>query len=190
MRVSKLKDGLKLTLKTPSGWDDIELGESIATNGVCLTVSGIRKNEYDTFLMPETLSKSSFGRKVPEQVNLERALSAGDRFGGHFVQGHVDCAGVITEVNKSNGYTLNIKFPTKYGALVVDKGSIAIDGVSLTVVTSKSNSLSVALIPHTLEHTTLHALQKGDVVNLEFDMIGRYIVKVLEKMNYAASRAD
>jgi riboflavin synthase len=185
-RTEKLENGLKLTFKKPK-WDDLELGESIATNGVCLTVTAIRDDEYDVFLMPETLSKTSFGHKIPERVNLERALSTGDRFGGHFVQGHVDGVGKVIKINKTNGHKIEIKFPAKNTQLVMYKGSITVDGVSLTIASCKEDLLSVALIPHTLQYTTLNTLKEGDMVNLEFDMLGKYVVNILGQKDYAAS---
>jgi riboflavin synthase len=172
----KNKEGLTLTFARPKGWDDLFVGESVATDGVCLTVAKLRKDSYDCFLMPETLKKTSFGSNIPAAVNLERSMRANDRFGGHFVQGHVDATGKVTKIEKSDGYLLYVEFPVEHKALVIHKGSIAINGVSLTVAKLDGNKLAVALIPHTLEHTTLNALQPGDSVNLEFDMVGKYIV--------------
>lgn len=172
-------DGLTITFARPKDWDDITLGESIATDGVCLTVAGLRDNSYDCFLMHETLAKTSFGSKIPDKVNLERSLSVNDRFGGHFVQGHVDGLGLVTKVQKGDDYRIYVEFPTQFAELVIYKGSITINGVSLTVASVEDNTLSVALIPHTLEHTTLGILKKGDNVNLEFDVIGKYVAKIM-----------
>jgi len=178
---SSLNDGgLIMTFARPKGWTNMVLGESVSTNGVCLTVSELRADEYDCFLMPETLHKTSFGTAVPDVVNLERPMSAGDRFGGHFVQGHVDCVGAVSNIDTSEGYVVSVDFPDEYVDLVIPKGSITINGVSLTVVNPTTHTLSVALIPHTLESTTLKSLQPGDPVNLEFDMIGKYIVNIME----------
>lgn len=171
--------GLTMTVTKPAGWDDLVLGESIATNGACLTVSEIRADSYDYYLMPETLAKTSFGSKAPTQVNLERSLSVKDRFGGHFVQGHVDGVGSVTKIDRADGYRLSIEFPESFTELVIYKGSITINGVSLTIAETKDTVLTVALIPHTLEHTTLGALEPGDKVNLEFDMIGKYVAKIM-----------
>ena len=202
------KGGVTLTLKKPTAWKDLDLGESIATNGVCLTVTDIRQKEYDCYIMPETMNVASFGFKIPKEVNLERSLSAKDRFGGHFVQGHVDGIGEVVSIQPGADYRLSIAFtasddllealnPGMASAetqktiqknqeqaaqgLVMYKGSITIDGVSLTVADVKDGVLTVALIPHTLEHTTLSSLKPGDKVNLEFDMIGKYIANILEK---------
>jgi riboflavin synthase len=181
----RLDEGLSVTFERPRGWRDLVLGESVATNGVCLTVDALRNDEYDCTLMPETLNVTAFGSSVPERVNLERALSSGDRFGGHFVQGHVDATGTAERVDHSEGFDLWVKFPEQQAALVINKGSIALNGVSLTVAEVRGESLRVSLIPHTLEHTTLGDLKAGDAVNLEFDMIGKYVQRLMETQNYA-----
>lgn len=174
---NKTSEGLTLTFENPKEWTDVVLGESIATDGVCLTVSDLQPDTYSVFLMPESLAKTTFGKKVPKRVNLERSLSAADRFGGHFVQGHVDGVGEVSKIDESDGYRLFVKYDKQSAPLVIPKGSITINGVSLTVVDAGRDELSVALIPHTLEHTTLSDLKPGDPVNLEFDMIGKYIVR-------------
>lgn len=176
----KTAKGLTLTIKRPAGWGDLELGESIATNGVCLTVTDLGPGEYKTLLMPESLALTAFGQKVPKAVSLERSLSMKDRFGGHFVQGHVDGIGEVVAIKTGDDYRLSVKFPAENKSLVMYKGSITINGVSLTVAEVKNNIATVALIPHTLEHTTLDNLQADDKVNLEFDMIGKYIDNILQ----------
>jgi riboflavin synthase len=173
------KGGLTLTFQKPKSWTDLRLGESVATSGVCLTVTDIRPDSYDCHLMAETLKISAFGSGIPKAVNLERSLSARDRFGGHFVQGHVDGVGTVTKIDQTDGYYITIEFPVEAADLVIYKGSITINGVSLTVTDVKHNKLSVALIPHTLEHTTLDSLKEGDTVNLEFDMIGKYVARIM-----------
>lgn len=175
--------GLTMRFIKPRGWDDLTLGESINTNGACLTVAAIRSKEYECFLMPETLKKTSFGRTVPSEVNLERALGVGERFGGHFVQGHVDGVGTVKKIDTSDGWRLYIEFPEEFRELVVPKGSIAINGVSMTIAELDGNVLAVAVIPHTLEHTTLDSLLIDDAVNLEFDMIGKYTVSLMKIRN-------
>lgn len=169
--------GLRLTFRRPEPWDDLEEGESIATDGVCLTVENLQNTTYSCLLMPETLSKTTFGQITPARVNLERALRASDRLGGHFVQGHVDCVGKVTQIQKDDGWRVNVEFPVGHSTLVIPKGSITINGVSLTVADLAKNTLTVALIPHTLEHTTLGVLKPGDSVNLEFDVLGKYAAK-------------
>ena len=156
------------------------LGESVATNGVCLTVAAIRETEYDCVAMPETLAKTSFGKQLPERVNLERSLTVKDRFGGHFVQGHVDGVGTVTVIDQSDGWRLSIKFDPANRELVIYKGSITIDGVALTITAVKEDELQVALIPHTLEQTTIGSLHVDDQVNLEFDVLGKYVINSLK----------
>ncbi len=173
-------DGLKLTFQKPKQWNDLRLGESVNTNGVCLTVAATRKDEYDCLLMPETLSKTSFGQKLPDTVNLERSLTLKDRFGGHFVQGHVDETGRVAKVEDADGYRLGIDFGSQNQPLVIYKGSITINGVSLTVAAVDDGVLEVALIPHTLQNTTLHGLRQGDLVNLEFDVLGKYVINSMK----------
>lgn len=174
---SKASDkGLILSISRPHEWTDLELGESVATNGACLTVAGLREESYEVELMPETLSKTSFGRSVPDTVNLERSLRAGDRLSGHFVQGHIDDIGKVAKIDRSDGYKVYISMKKEFVKFVIPKGSIAVDGVSLTVAGVNDCEFSIALIPYTLNHTTIGKLQAGDHVNLEFDMIGKYIV--------------
>lgn len=179
--------GVEFVIERPKEWSDIELGESIATNGVCLTVTEITDDSYTVFLMPETLQASAFGSAVPQRVNLERAMVATTRLGGHFVQGHVDGVGTVSSIDESNGWRLFIEFPQQNQDLVIYKGSITINGVSLTVASIEGNVLSVALIPQTLEHTTLSDLKVGDSVNLEYDMIGKYVAKIMEGRTNAKS---
>ncbi len=176
----KNDEGCRLVLDRPADWDDVSLGESIAVNGICLTVSALRGQELEFFLTPETLHKTSFGHQVPKMINLERALSVNDRFGGHFVQGHVDEVGTVDSINTTDGYRLAIKFNPENQELVVYKGSITVDGVALTVAKLDAGSLEVAVIPHTLEHTTLGDARMGDPVNLEFDILGKYVINSLK----------
>lgn len=183
----KIDGGLKLTLKIPKGWEDIEIGESIATNGACLTVTEKTDTNYTVFLMPETLKLTSFSGELPEYLNLERALMIGDRLSGHIVQGHIDGVGTVSKVDKSDGYRIYVKFAAKYRPLLINKGSITIDGVSLTIASLTNDTFSVAIIPHTLQHTTLSLLKQGDKVNLEFDIIGKYAINLVEGSPYAKS---
>lgn len=184
-RSSLQDDGLVITFVRPKSWKDMQLGESVATNGVCLTVSVLKNDEYQCFLMPETLQKTSFGTHAPKEVNLERPMGADGRFGGHFVQGHVDCVGTVSKIVAGDGWQVFVDYPAAFADLVIPKGSITIDGVSLTVVEAAGHTLSVALIPHTLEVTTLKSLKVGDKVNLEFDMIGKYVVNILKHRKQA-----
>lgn len=183
----KKKVGLTVSFQRPKAWSDLQLGESIATNGVCLTVAAIRADDYDCVLVPETLARTSFGRQLPKIVNLERSLGLSDRFGGHFVQGHVDGIGIVSGINKTDGFRLSVDFDAVSRELVIYKGSITINGVSLTVADVQENTFTVALVPHTLEHTTLGSLCQGDEVNLEFDMIGKYITNSIKNRGYSAT---
>lgn len=187
VRQQKSNNGLTLSFGMPADWSDLALGESISTDGVCLTVAKIQKDSYDCTLVPETLAVTSFGQTVLEVVNLERSLRAEDRFGGHFVQGHVDGTGVVADIDTKGDYRISVEFDAKYQDLVVRKGSITINGVSLTVASVKEAVLEVVLVPHTLEQTTLGLLKNGDVVNLEFDMIGKQIVTILKNREQNAA---
>jgi riboflavin synthase len=176
----KTAEGLKISFEKPQQWSDLALGESVNTDGVCLTVAAINGDSYDCVLVPETLSKTTFGQALPAKVNLERALAANGRLGGHFVQGHADGVGTVTAVDRQDGYRLSVEFDAASRNLVIPKGSISIDGVSLTVAQVTENRLTVALVPHTLESTTLGGLKEGDKVNLEYDMVGKYIINNLK----------
>jgi riboflavin synthase len=171
--------GMTLTLSRPASWTDLQLGESINTNGICLSVNAIRKHEYDCVVVPETLRRTSFGKKLPKQVNLERALTLNGRLDGHFVQGHIDGVGHISSIDKRNGIRVSVTFDAASRDLVVEKGSITIDGVSLTVAELKDTVFVVALVPYTLQNSTLGEWQIGDLVNLEFDIIGKYVINSL-----------
>ncbi len=178
---SKTAEGLVMTLVKPDDWSDLSLGESIATDGVCLSVASIRENEYDCLLVPETLNKTVFGQYIPEAVNLERSLTLNDRLSGHFVQGHIDDVGIVSSIAQDDGYRLYIQYDRAKRDLVILKGSVTINGVSLTIADLNADALAVALIPLTLQQTTLGSLKVGDKVNLEFDMIGKYIVRHIHK---------
>lgn len=165
---------LFLTLSVPRGWK-LKAGDSIATNGVCLTVRSATKKSWQTELMPETLAKSSFGKHIPKRVNLERSLKLSDRVDGHFVLGHVDTVGKVVAKKKQGRSTLlSIEYPKQFAPLVAPKGSITVDGVSLTVVDALRSRLSVALVDYTLKNTTLGSSSIGTIVNLEFDVIAKY----------------
>ena len=181
----QLKEGMKVGFKTPEGWGDLEIGESIAVNGVCLTIDSITSDEWTAFLMPETLAATSFGGGMPAVVNMERALPLSHRLSGHIVQGHVDGTGKVMRINNDNGHVVSIAFDDKYAGLVIHKGSVTINGVSLTISAVRENVLEVSLIPLTLSETTLGDLRDGDLVNLEFDVIGKYVANILKQENHA-----
>ncbi len=157
-------------------------GDSVAVNGVCLTVVACNSAGFTAEAVTETLERSTLASlRAGESVNLERALAASGRFGGHFVQGHVDGVGeVIALQPRAPGYWLQVKVPDALLPLMVEKGSIAIDGVSLTIAALEGETVSVALIPHSARQTTLGQKRRGDQVNIESDIIGKYVQRLLE----------
>jgi riboflavin synthase len=161
--------------------EDVHIGDSIAVNGVCLTVVAASADEFTADVMPETLRKSGLGRlKAGDPVDLERAMAANGRFGGHIVSGHIDGTGTIKETRpEQNAVIVTIAAPRHILDLVVEKGSIAIDGISLTVASVTPTTFSVSLIPHTAAETVLLKKHAGDVVNLENDIVGKYVQKLL-----------
>jgi riboflavin synthase len=170
--------GTRLAVSTPLA-AELERGDSIAVNGVCLTAVEISDDRFEADVMEETLVRSSLGRlQKGDDVNLELALRVGDRLGGHFVQGHVDSTGRVLEIDqREHSRVLTIGAPPELLRYVVEKGSIAVDGVSLTVTEVDGKSFAVSLIPETLERTTLGSVAEGDPVNLEVDMLAKYAVK-------------
>ena len=157
---------------------ELKIDQSVAHNGVCLTVVKINGDEYIVTAIKETLDKSNIGLLVVgSKVNIERCLKVGDRLDGHMVQGHVDQTAKCVAVKKENGsyvYTFKHK---ESDNMTVEKGSVCVNGISLTVVNSKDTSFSVAIIPYTHEHTNFHELKEGSVVNIEYDILGKYIAK-------------
>ena len=177
-----------------SAWGQIEiagrevlegtkLGDSIAVNGVCLTVTNLRSGSFTADVMAETMRRSNLGSlKKGDQVNLERAMAADGRFGGHMVSGHIDGTGVISQMKQEgNAVWLTVDTSEELMRLIVEKGSIAIDGISLTVAKEMPGAFQVSIIPHTGEETTLLKKKTGAVVNLENDMIGKYVEKLMRK---------
>lgn len=164
-----------------------KIGDSIAVNGVCLTVTSISGNKFTADVMAETIRRSSLGTlKHGSKVNLERAMAADGRFGGHIVSGHIDGTGVIRSLEREdNALWVEIETPDKLLKYIVEKGSIAIDGISLTVAKLTDDSFSVSVIPHTGEETTLLAKKPGDIVNLENDIVGKYVERL---MNFNTSQ--
>jgi riboflavin synthase len=181
--LTPLAEGVKVTVKTPFPAAELSLGESVAVAGACLTVVAIAPPVASFEVSPETLARTTFPlKKVGDRVNLERSLRLGDRLGGHLVTGHVDAAGVVGQLRSGPAYfQLQIELPAPLGTLVIEKGSIAVDGVSLTVNSIKGAAFSVNIIPFTARKTTLEALRVGDRVNLEADLIGKYVARLLGK---------
>lgn len=161
---------------------NVNLGDSIAVNGVCLTVTNNDLQHFSADVMPETMNKTTLKNlKTGDYVNLERALRLGDRLGGHIVQGHVDGIGIIKAKDKYDiAYVYTIQAPAEVLNYTVPKGSIAVDGVSLTVINVLADTFTVSLIPHSADKTILGSKQAGDYVNLESDILGRYIEKLLK----------
>jgi riboflavin synthase len=158
---------------------EVELGESIAVNGTCLTVTSIGKNNFTVDASQETLSKTNLGElKKGDRVNLERSLRAGDKLGGHIVNGHIDGVGKVQSRRKrGDSHIFRFSVPKALSRYIVEKGSVAVDGVSLTVNEVKGHEFTVNIIPYTLEETIFGRLKKGDTVNIECDIIGKYVEK-------------
>jgi len=163
--------------------NELKIDQSISHNGVCLTVVDIDSDKYTVTAINETLQKSNIGNlSVGSKVNLERSIKVGARLDGHIVQGHVDQTAICQAVKQDNGsYILTFQHKIEKNNMTVEKGSICVNGVSLTVVNSTDTSFSVAIIPYTFEHTNLHTVFLGTVVNLEFDILGKYISKMINK---------
>lgn len=161
--------------------NELKIDQSIAHNGVCLTVVDIKGKEYTVTAIQETLDKSNLGLlKTGDEINLERSMMMNGRMDGHIVQGHVDQTAVCTSVKTLDGsWFYTFEYDSSSGNITVEKGSVSVNGVSLTVVNSQNNSFSVAIIPYTFEHTNFHAFKVGTVVNIEFDILGKYITKYL-----------
>ncbi len=159
----------------------LKVDQSIAHNGVCLTVVAISEDTYTVTAIQETLEKSNFDKcQVGDILNLERAMKLGNRLDGHIVQGHVDQTAICTNIKEEEGsWLFTFTYQTSPN-ITIEKGSITVNGVSLTVVNSQKNSFSVAIIPYTFEHTNFHTIKEGSMVNLEFDVIGKYVTKLLQ----------
>jgi riboflavin synthase alpha subunit len=157
-------------------------GESVSVNGVCLTVTAIEGEQLHADVGPETARVTTLGSVTPGQpVNLERSLRAGDRLGGHFVQGHVDAVGTVEHVRPDgDAHWLTVSFPAPVAPLLIPKGSVAVDGISLTVAALRERQFDVMIIPFTWDHTNLSSLRTTDRVNLEGDMLGKYVARALE----------
>lgn len=172
----------KIELKADKVLKDTKIGDSIAVNGVCLTVIRLKGDGFVADVMPETLKRSNLGQLSPgSRVNLERAMAMNGRFGGHIVSGHIDGTGTIEKVwREQNAVWYTVRTPGELMRYIVEKGSIAIDGTSLTVARVTKESFSVSIIPHTLGETILGKKKAGDVVNLENDIIGKYVERFMQ----------
>lgn len=178
-RLEKSENNLNISLKarmTP----ELKVDQSVAHNGVCLTVVDIKDGEYSVTAISETLEKSTLGELQPgDAVNLERGLKMGDRLDGHIVQGHVDQTAICTRIEDQKGsWIFSFRYDSEAGNVTIEKGSITINGVSLTVVNSRRTEFSVAIIPYTFENTNFKHIKEGSRVNLEFDVIGKYVKRL------------
>lgn len=185
-RIEKIEsEGTNLHFWVSSSFtNELKIDQSVAHNGVCLTVVEISNDQYKVTAIDETLKKTNLGSlEVGKKVNLERCVRLNERLDGHIVQGHVDQTAVLTSIENENGsYLLSFQYDEeKSGNVTVEKGSICVNGISLTVVNSAVGQFSVAIIPYTWEHTNLHELAIGNTVNLEFDIIGKYVQRLMNK---------
>ena len=172
-------DGVRLEIAAPETASTLAVGGSVSVSGTCLTATAIANGTFAVTAVPETLSRTTLGRLVVGvEVNLEPALHAGDALGGHFVQGHVDAVGRVESIDEGRVWVEAAPEVLRY---CVEKGSITVDGVSLTIAGLRDDAFEVALIPHTLEVTTLGALEPGDEVNLEVDVLAKYVEKLIDR---------
>lgn len=186
VKLEKDQENLHISIEC-SFVNELKIDQSISHNGVCLTVVKKEEKSYTVTAIKETLDKSNLGQlKMGDKVNLERSTPMNGRLDGHIVQGHVDQTATCTDVREAEGswyYRFEYK-PAQDDYITVEKGSVSVNGVSLTVVNSKENSFEVAIIPYTYEMTNFHKFKVGTVVNLEFDIIGKYIVRIVRQMKF------
>ncbi len=182
-RLERRAEGARLTIACEKVLAGTRIGDSIAINGVDITVTDLSDGSFSGDVSLETLSRSTLGQlRVGGRVNLERALGVGERLGGHMVQGHVDGTGELLWVKpEGNAYRLRFRFPRELGRYIAMKGSIAVDGISLTVAELGDHWFEVAVIPHTWRETTLGELQRGSPINLEVDVLAKYVERLLQK---------
>lgn len=179
--IEKEQENVNFTIVS-SITSELKIDQSVAHNGVCLTVVAIENDNYTVTAIKETIDKTNLGTwKEEDVVNVERAMKLGDRLDGHIVQGHVDQIGICLDVQEASGsWYYTFQYDNALNNVTIEKGSITVNGVSLTVVNSKLNQFSVAIIPYTYEHTNFNKIKKGTVVNLEFDVIGKYVSRLNE----------
>lgn len=182
IELKKDQDNLHLIIESDIS-NELKIDQSVAHNGVCLTVVAMADGTHTVTAVAETLNKSNLGKlKEGDFINLERCMQMNGRLDGHIVQGHVDQTGICTEVNdRSGSWEYSFRYDPSQGNVTVEKGSICVNGISLTVVNSIENSFSVAIIPYTYEHTNMQHIKKGDTVNLEFDIIGKYVARLVKQ---------
>ena len=180
-KLEKEGGNLHITLESELS-PELKVDQSVAHNGVCLTVVSLNNTSYTVTAIEETLSKTNLNKlKESDFVNLERAMILGTRLDGHIVQGHVDQTALCKEVDTKDGsWIFTFEYDSNLNNVTIEKGSITVNGVSLTVINSKVNEFSVAIIPYTYEHTTFKSFEKGTIVNLEFDVIGKYVKRLMD----------
>ena len=183
-KLIKEKGNLLITIKSKIG-AELKIDQSVAHNGICLTVNAINGSVYTVTAIKETLAKTNLNKlQVGDKVNLERGMKLGDRLDGHIVQGHVDQVGICKSVIEENGsWVFKFEYDKTKSNITIEKGSITVNGASLTVVDSEINAFKVAIIPYTFENTNFNSIKVGDVVNLEFDVLGKYIQKHIDSRN-------
>jgi riboflavin synthase len=179
--INRTDGNIHFKIRSPFS-EELKIDQSVAHNGVCLTVTNVESGSHQVTAIRETIAKTNLGSlQTGDVVNLERCLRIGDRLDGHLVQGHIDTTGIISDIASAEGsWEIRVNYPSDNG-ITVKKGSICLNGISLTVVESGSGFFSVAIIPYTWEHTNLHLAQPGDQVNLEFDMVGKYLVELFNR---------
>lgn len=185
IRINRKSDSMKLIISCNKVIQGISIGSSISVNGACLTVVEMSKNSFEVELVSETIKRTNIGElKEGSLVNLERSLKISDRLEGHFVLGHVDGVGIINKKeSKENSFIVEIKVNSELTKYIVKKGGVAVDGISLTVVDVLSNSFNVSIIPHTYKNTTLGFKNTGDKVNIEVDILAKYVEKLFNQKN-------
>ena len=179
--LQKENDNLHITVNS-STTNELKIDQSVAHNGVCLTVIAIENDNYTVTAIQETINKTNLSDwEINDVINLERAMKLGDRLDGHIVQGHVDQVAICKNIEEANGsWYFTFEYDAALSNITIEKGSVTVNGVSLTVVNSKLNEFSVAIIPYTYEHTNFHSFKIGTKVNLEFDVIGKYVKRLHE----------
>ena len=178
----KTGDGFQLVISASKVLDDLEIGSSMSVNGCCLTAIKKKGNTFSVDVMEETLKKTNLGKlSVGEKINLERPLKADARLGGHFVLGHIDTTGIVSEIKElSSSHFIKITFPEEFKKYLIYVGSISIDGVSMTIAELGDNWFGVGVIPHTWDVTVFSSYKVGNSVNLEFDVLGKYVERIME----------
>ncbi len=180
--LSKKGGGIRLHVSSPKSIKELEVNDSVAVNGACQTVISKKGDSFEVEAVEETLKKTTFSSlKIGERVNLELPMKLNERLGGHLVLGHIDCVGKIMKIDKrESSWMFSIQFPKQYLRYTTPVGSIAIDGVSLTIAGLRENNIQLSIIPHTMENTIFKFRKVNDIVNIEFDVIGKYIERIMD----------